>query len=109
MSAAGRTGSFEAQLWVRLFLLFNLGPLPLGILLVTDALHDGWEGAICATWGALIGLTVGLLRTSLLRAIAGINVGAAAGMAWWNFVDANNANDLMACFALAFAGAMLGM
>lgn len=109
MRAALNDADLDVHVWVRLFLLFNLGPLPLAVLFGIGGVPDGWQGAIAATWGALIGLSAGILRASLLRCLAGVNIGAAAGMAWWNFVETQRANDLMACVALAFAGAVLGM
>src|SRR3954469_20312852 len=76
MRAARNDSDFDVYMWVRLFLLFNLGPLPLAVLFGIGGVPHDWSGAIAATWGALIGLTAGILRASLLRCLAGVNVGA---------------------------------
>jgi hypothetical protein len=72
--------------WRRMAIVLLLGPLPVGVLAYcAESLHVPLKdnpAAITAAFGAMWGLTAGVLRKSLLRAFIGLNLGAALGLSF---------------------------
>ncbi len=103
--------------WIRrIVLILALGPLPVAVLAISNHfipglifLNDDQSAvSICGGLAALWGLSAGVLRRSLLRAIIGLNVGALMGGAFGSCtISFRSTFMLVSC--LAASGALLGV
>jgi hypothetical protein len=94
----------------RQFLLVMLGPaVVFSTLMLRECPSiDFDDTAVFALIGAIWGLATGILRQSLLRAVLGLNIGAALGTAGSRVVIEFGANDIFSTVTLALAGGVLG-
>ena len=106
----------SAAKWKRVLLVLLLGPLPAGCVVGISSFAAGssadpleYAPVAAAALGSLWGLTVGILRKSLLKAMIGLNVGAFIGFTWTRFADKyGHHSDALVVVSLIFAGAIFG-
>lgn len=93
----------------RALLVMAIGPLPAGIfvmLCIYNILSFEYFRGYFIVLGGLWGLTAGILRRSLLRALIGLNLGAGLAFTWCKYND--NLNSSFGILTLALTGAVLG-
>jgi len=98
--------------WRRALIVLLLGPLPVAVLAYLSKKYqmriEDDPGAVTAAFGAMWGLTAGVLRKSLLRAFLGLNLGAALGLSFAT-VATRDGDAWLVALLLVVHGAVLCM